>query len=146
MLAKVLATITTLLAVLALLVAEAGEARTHPGAKHHTPLRHAPKSVYVGVYAGEVGLASWYGWNEHGKPMSDGHPFHALGVNAAHRSLPLGSFVRVTNLANRRTAIVVIRDRGPYVRGRIIDVSLGTARQLGMEHAGTARVRLEVVR
>ena len=93
----------------------------------------------------ETGTASWYGWREDGNAMASGKAFHALGTNAASRTLPLGTHVRVTDLATGRHADVVIEDRGPYVRGRIIDLSLGTARELGIERQGLARVRVDVV-
>lgn len=93
----------------------------------------------------DTGVASYYGWREHGRVMADGHRFHALSTSAASRTLAFGTRLRVTNLANGRHAVVVVEDRGPYVRGRMIDVSLGTARVLGMERAGVARVRVERV-
>jgi rare lipoprotein A (peptidoglycan hydrolase) len=93
----------------------------------------------------ENGLASWYGWREHGQTRADGHPFNALGVNAASRTWPLGAHLRVTNLMNGRQAEVIIRDRGPYIKPRVLDVSLGTARMLGFEHQGVTMVRIEPV-
>jgi rare lipoprotein A len=66
-------------------------------------------------------------------------------MTAAHRSLPFGSRVKVTNLANGRTAVVIINDRGPFVRGRVIDVSVGAADVLGMRHSGVARVRVDTL-
>jgi rare lipoprotein A len=75
--------------------------------------------------------------------MANGQPFHALGANAASRIYPLGTRLRVTNLANGRHTEVVVQDRGPYVRPRILDVSLGTARILGFEHEGVTQVRIE---
>ncbi len=92
-----------------------------------------------------TGKASWYGWREHGRPMANGRPFDALGRSAAHRTWPFGTRVRVTNLRNRRAAQVVIEDRGPKPRDRIIDLSLGTARRLRMERAGLALVSLRVL-
>ena len=71
---------------------------------------------------------------------------HDGGLTAAHRTLPFGTLVRVTNLANGRRAVVVVNDRGPFVRGRVIDVSVPAARRLGIVRSGLARVRLEVVR
>ena len=79
----------------------------------------------------QAGVASWY----RGKTLA----------GAAHRHLPFGTQVRVTNLANHRTAIVKINDRGPFIKGRIIDVSKDTARELAMVNAGTAKVRIEVL-
>jgi len=89
-----------------------------------------------------TGMASWYGTAFHGKKTANGEYFDMNRLTAAHPTLPLPSFVRVTNLANNRTIVVRINDRGPYARGRIIDLSRETARQLGFEHLGTARVRV----
>lgn len=93
----------------------------------------------------ETGLASWYGWHENGHAMANGKPFHALGTNAASRVYPLGTRLHITNLANGRTADVLIEDRGPYIKPRILDVSLGTARMLGFEQRGVTQVRIEPV-
>jgi rare lipoprotein A len=92
---------------------------------------------------GQVGLASWYGGSLHGRRTASGERFDQDGLTAAHRSLPLGTRVRVTNLENGRSVIVTVTDRGPFVRGRIIDLSRGAARRLGILRAGTARVRVE---
>jgi peptidoglycan lytic transglycosylase len=93
-----------------------------------------------------TGVASWYGWHQNGRRMANGHWFHALGTSAASMTLPLGTRVKVTNLHNHRSAWVTIDDRGPAVRGRLIDLSLGTARCLGMEKQGLAHVRVSPVR
>jgi rare lipoprotein A len=92
------------------------------------------------------GTASWYGWRQHGRRMANGQSFHALCSAAASSHLPLGSRVKVTNLANHRVAWVTIKDREPATRGRVVDVSLGTARALGMEKQGLTKVRLEVAK
>jgi len=94
---------------------------------------------------GQVGTASWYGPGFRGQRTASGAHFDEHEFSAAHRSLPLGTRVRVTNLANGRSVVVRINDRGPFVRGRLIDVSYGAARALGMVRRGTARVRLEVL-
>jgi len=85
------------------------------------------------------GKASYYSG---GRTASGGRVGH---MTAAHRSLPFGSRVKVTNLANGRTAVVIINDRGPFVRGRVIDVSVGAADVLGMRHSGVARVRVDTL-
>ena len=95
--------------------------------------------------APSVGVASFYGWRENGRLMADGHRFRALGSAAAHWTLPFGTCVRVTNLRNHRHALVTIEDRGPGAPGRLIDLSLGTARRLRMEQDGLAPVALRVV-
>ena len=92
-----------------------------------------------------VGIASWYGWHFHGRRTASGRRFNMFALTAAHRTLPFGTRVRVTNLANRRSIVVTVNDRGPFARGRIIDVSRRAAGDLGFRRAGTARVRVEVV-
>jgi rare lipoprotein A len=94
----------------------------------------------------EVGTASWYGEFFQGKATASGEPFDMQALTAAHPTLPLGSFVRVTNLRNGRAVVVRINDRGPVVEGRIIDVSFNTARVLGFEGRGLQKVRLDIVR
>jgi rare lipoprotein A len=94
----------------------------------------------------EVGTASWYGEYFQGKQTASGEPFDMQALTAAHPTLPLGSFVRVTNLRNGRAVVVRINDRGPVVEGRIIDLSYNTARVLGFEERGLQRVRLDLVR
>ena len=91
------------------------------------------------------GVASWYGPEFHGRRTASGERFDQEGLTAAHRSLPLGTRVRVTNLENGRSVIVTVTDRGPFVRGRVIDLSRGAARRLGILRAGTARVRVEPI-
>jgi rare lipoprotein A (peptidoglycan hydrolase) len=122
--------VMTIALVVSLNMSAAAEARARPH-----PVGH-PSSV--------EGTASWYGWRQHGRPMADGQPFHALSSAAASPVLPLGSRVKVTNLTNHRAAWVTIQDREPATRGRVVDVSLGTARALGMENQGLTKVRLEV--
>ncbi len=91
------------------------------------------------------GTASYYGGRFHGRKTASGERFNQNAMTAAHKTLPLGTKVRVTNLRNGETVDVKINDRGPYIKGRIIDLSKGAARRLGMLHSGTAKVRLEVV-
>jgi rare lipoprotein A len=91
------------------------------------------------------GLASWYGPRFHGEPTAQGELFNMNALTAAHRSLPLGTRVRVTHLENGRSVVVRINDRGPYKRGVIIDLSRRAANEIGMVRQGRARVRVEVV-
>ena len=91
------------------------------------------------------GKASWYGSRFHGKPTASGETFDRRAMTAAHRDLPFGTRVRVTNTRNGRAIVVRINDRGPFARGRIIDVSEGAARKLGMLRSGTARVVVEIL-
>jgi rare lipoprotein A len=92
-----------------------------------------------------VGTASWYGDYFEGKPTASGEPFNMYDLTAAHLTLPLGTLVRVTNLRNHRSVIVRINDRGPYVDGRIVDLSYNAAKVLRFEEQGLQRVRLDVV-
>lgn len=93
----------------------------------------------------QVGRASWYGPGFHGRTTASGDAFNQNALTAAHRKLPLGSTVQVTNLQNGRSVTVTINDRGPYVRGRVIDLSRAAARDLGITRTGTAKVKIERV-
>ena len=92
----------------------------------------------------QTGVASWYGKKYHGRPTASGEKFNMHKLTAAHRSLPLGLTAKVTHLASGRSIKVRINDRGPFVDGRVIDLSYGAAKKLGMVDAGLARVRIEV--
>ena len=94
----------------------------------------------------EHGMASYYGKGFHGRKAADGERFSQHEMTAAHRTLPFDTFVRVENLGNRKTVEVRITDRGPFVGGRIIDLSHAAARAIELIGPGTAQVRLEVVR
>jgi rare lipoprotein A len=94
----------------------------------------------------QVGIASFYARMHHGNRTASGQVYRQGELTAAHRSLPFGTRVQVTNLANHRSVVVTITDRGPYVRGRIIDLSRRAARELGILKVGTVRVRLVVLR
>lgn len=91
------------------------------------------------------GVASWYGREFHGRVAANGETFDMTALTAAHRKLPLGSLVRVINLVNGKQVHVRINDRGPYIAGRILDVSHAAAAELGMVDAGTSIVHLEVI-
>ncbi len=93
----------------------------------------------------ETGTASWYGEDFHGKPTATGEIYNMYGYSAAHKTIPLGSKVKVTNLDNGMQVIVPINDRGPFVGDRIIDMSYGAAQRLGMVEEGLAKVRIEVL-
>jgi rare lipoprotein A len=92
----------------------------------------------------QVGTASWYGPGFHGKKTASGERFDQNKLTAAHRSLPLDTVVKVTNLENGKAVKVSINDRGPYAGKRVIDLSRAAARELDMTDEGTARVRIEV--
>lgn len=93
----------------------------------------------------ETGIASWYGPGFHGKSTANGETYNEQDLTAAHRTLPMPSMVRVTNLDNGRTIKVRINDRGPFARSRILDVSRRAAELLGFENQGTAKVLVEIV-
>jgi len=93
----------------------------------------------------EVGTASWYGKKFHGRPTASGEIYDMFGLSAAHKTLPLGTRVRVTNLDNGRSVDVPINDRGPFVGRRIIDMSYGAARKLDMVQEGLAKVHVQVI-
>ncbi|PMB17223.1 hypothetical protein CEN40_22245 [Fischerella thermalis CCMEE 5205] len=104
-----------------------------------------PHKLAVKVQDTFKGIASYYGYDFSGNKTATGERFNPHGMTAAHRSLPFGTRVRVTNTRNGRSVIVRINDRGPYIRGRVIDLSLGAARVLGMIGSGIAPVRIEVL-
>lgn len=91
----------------------------------------------------QTGRASWYGRFFHGRRTANGERYNMNAMTAAHRTLPLGSYVRVTNPSTQRSVVVRINDRGPYVRNRVIDLSMAAASALDMQHSGTARVTIE---
>ena len=93
----------------------------------------------------ETGIASWYGKPFHGRATANGETYDMNSVTAAHKTLPLPTYARVTNLENGRALVVRINDRGPFIHGRIIDLSRRSAQLLGFEKEGTARVRVEAV-
>jgi rare lipoprotein A len=106
--------------------------------QRYEPLRSHDRFV-------QTGLASWYGKDFHGKKTSNGEIYNMHAMTAAHKTLPLGVFVKVYNTKNGRETIVRINDRGPFVRGRIIDLSYAAAKKIGIDVAGTAFVRVEAL-
>jgi len=93
----------------------------------------------------ETGIASWYGTKFHGRRTANGELYDMNALTAAHRTLPMPSYVRVTNLENGRSLIVRVNDRGPFARGRIIDMSRRGSQLLGFQKQGTARVRVQIL-
>jgi rare lipoprotein A len=93
----------------------------------------------------ESGTASWYGRELHGLKTASGQVFDMNGLSAAHRTLPLGTCIRVTNLDNYKSIKLMVNDRGPLVRDRVLDLSYGAARELGFAAQGTARVKIETL-
>jgi rare lipoprotein A len=93
----------------------------------------------------QFGRASWYGHALQGQPTATGEPYNMNAMTCAHRTLPLGSLIRVTNLRNHRSLVVRVNDRGPMIESRVVDLSYGAAKRLGFSHHGTARVRLDLI-
>jgi rare lipoprotein A len=93
----------------------------------------------------ERGVASWYGHAFHGRPTSSGERFDMHGLSAAHKTLPIPSYVRVTHVRNGRSVVVRVNDRGPFSKDRVIDLSLGAAQRLGITQSGTAEVELQLL-
>jgi rare lipoprotein A len=108
-------------------------------------LAEPPLSAGATVLATETGRASWYGPPYHNRRGSNGEVYNMHAMTAAHRTLPLGSIVRVTNLKTGSTALVRITDRGPFIPGRVIDLSLAAARKVDVYQPGVAEVRVEVM-
>lgn len=107
--------------------------------------RPGTETARVRVVHEQLGLASWYGERFHGRRTASGQRFDMNGMTAAHPSLPFGTRVRVTNLANGRSVELVINDRGPFAEDRVIDVSRHAATHLGFLRAGLAQVRVRVL-
>jgi len=105
-----------------------------------------PLEVHGNPFETESGLASWYGPPYAGRKGADGTVYDQNAMTAAHLTLALGTVVRVTNLANGQSVVVRITDRGPFVRGRIIDLSLAAAKETGVYRAGVVKVRVEAFR
>ena len=94
---------------------------------------------------GVVGIASYYAAKFHGKRTASGEKFSQKVLTAAHLTLPFGTLLKVTNLQNMKSVIVRVNDRGPHVRGRIVDLSKAAAELIGLRHTGTARVELQIL-
>lgn len=93
----------------------------------------------------QVGMASWYGPGFHGKQTASGKRYDMNAMTAAHTTLPFGTRIRVTNLENDRSVVLTVNDRGPFVKGRIVDVSRKASERLGFKTKGKARVRVQAV-
>jgi len=126
------------------------QACTTPGTKYGTYKLGDPYKVEGQLYVpklqtdyDEIGLASWYGSNFHGKATANGASYDMNSLTAAHKTLPLPCMVRVTNLDNNRSLIVMVNDRGPFSKGRLIDVSKRAAEILGFKDKGTTKVRVQ---
>jgi rare lipoprotein A len=118
-----------------------GQQTKAPTTAKHFPAPKAPKKEKPF----QVGRASWYGKEFHGRETASGEDYDMFRFTAAHMTLPLGTWVRVTNLRNDKSVIVRVNDRGPVVPGRIIDLSYGAAQVLGFRGKGVTKVRLDIV-
>jgi rare lipoprotein A len=117
-----------------------GISGTQAGNAEQTPVQPVQKQQHHWY---QVGRASWYGRIFQGHPTASGENYDMNGLTCAHRSLPLGSLVRVTNLTNHKSVVVRVNDRGPVPGNRVVDLSFAAARFLGF--SGTAKVRLDLV-
>ena len=102
--------------------------------------RYSPLPSAVGYE--EFGIASWYGADFHGRPTSNGETYNMYDISAAHKLLPMHTMLLVTNLDNGKETVVRVNDRGPFVQGRIIDLSYGAAQKISLVASGTARVKI----
>jgi rare lipoprotein A len=130
----------------AAMLGAAGCTGTGPRAPAGTALSALTPTVPSAPAFRETGLASWYGRELHGKVTASGTVFDMNGISAAHRTLPLGTIVRVTNLENYKSITVPVTDRGPFLKDQVVDLSYGAARELGFVEQGTAQVRVETDR
>jgi len=133
--------VTAAVAVLLLLAS----CRRHTRTAHIPPPPRPATRTAVPIGYTEEGIASWYGIPFDGHPAADGEIFHTENFVAAHRLLPFNTWLKVTNLANNKSVNVRVIDRGPFVHGRILDLSMAAARQIGLLGPGIGRVRLEVI-
>jgi rare lipoprotein A len=142
--AGVVKAVLALSLLLALQACGTSEPSPHPHFKVGSPYRIDGRWYYperVSQYE-VVGIASWYGEDYHGRLTSNGELYDMNALTAAHPSLPLPSLAQVTNLENGRSMVLRVNDRGPFVDGRVIDLSRGAAQELGLEHQGLARVHV----
>ena len=110
------------------------------------PQQQKPRAAERPNKAYQVGNASWYGGLFQGKATASGEEYDMYGFTAAHRELPLGTYVKVTNLSNKRSVVVKVNDRGPVTPGRVIDLSYRAARSLDMHEHGIQKVRIDIVK
>jgi rare lipoprotein A len=125
--------------------AKPGEPSTHPKPEEDADLAEPVIEPGAKPLETETGLASWYGPPYHNRRGSNGEIYNMHAMTAAHRTFPLGSIVRVTNMKTGSTASVRITDRGPFIPGRIIDLSLAAARKVDLVQAGVAQVKVELM-
>lgn len=124
-----------------LALAHAGDTKTASSSSRDVWLKRAQSNADAFM----TGMASWYGADFHNKKTASGEGYDMYTFTAAHRTLPIGTVVRVTDKSNGKSVMVCVTDRGPYVRGRIIDLSYAAAQQIDMKDRGVGKVDLEVV-
>ena len=135
-------TLTDILVILVVVTSlEAAQRPSHP--EPYGPQKTTQATAVARPY--QVGTASWYGGNFHGRKTASGEVFDMYRLTAAHRYLPMGTRVRVTNLLNGKSVVVRINDRGPLSPSRIIDLSYNAARMIGMKAEGLQSVRLDLL-
>jgi len=115
------------------------------GARAASPAEHLNPQIIVSHHWYQLGVASWYGKFFQGKTTASGEPFDQNQLTCAHRTLPLGSVLRVTNLRNNKSVIVTVNDRGPVPESRVIDLSRAAADALGFSDQGLAPVKVELI-
>jgi rare lipoprotein A len=115
---------------------------SHHHHRHHKSHRHNPYADNSPANNGTHGVASWYGHQFQGKRTANGEHYDMNEYTAAHRSLPLSSYVKVTNVRNQRSVVVRINDRGPFTRHRVMDLSYAAAKDLGIHKTGTAMIEI----
>ena len=130
----------------AVMVALSARSEARPSDFASFKLQPTPESVSKDELASKTGIASWYGEKFQGNPTANGEIYDMYGLTAASRELPLGTRIQVTNLNNKRSVVLRINDRGPYIRGRFLDVSKGAAERLGFVNAGLAHVEIKVIK
>jgi len=124
---------------------EDGTTRPRAGDEKHADTASSYRPSSGKILLTLEGVASYYAHDFHGKLTSNGERYDMNDLTAAHRTFPFGTRIRVTNLANSKVVMVRVNDRGPFVEGRIIDLSLGAAKQIDLIQSGTSSVRLEVL-
>jgi rare lipoprotein A len=126
-------------------MATAAPAATRASAERTTSLNDVASAIGRGVGVVQEGLVSWYGAAFHDRPTASGELFDSGELTMAHRTLPFGTKVRVTNLRNGRSVVVRVNDRGPFVGQRIADLSHAAAEQIGLVRRGVTKARIEVI-
>jgi rare lipoprotein A len=127
----------------AIAVVAIGVACAHPTTRPEAPTEQAPQAHQRREV--QTGVASYYGGEFEGRRTASGAIYRSRRMTCAHRSLPFGTVLRVTDVESRKSVVVEVNDRGPYAKGRLVDLSLAAARELGIVKQGVARVTVEVV-